>query len=350
MIRLLVLNDHEGELGRAPAMARLRAMAAVEILDRPLAEADWPRLADVQVLLALRERTQLNAPFLANCPKLELILQTGGHAYHLDKAAATAQGVIVALGRRTTMPMVVVPELVFGLLLGLVRQIYPLHQGMVAGEWPQLIGGSLHGKTIGLLGYGRHGQPIARLAEAFGMQVIAWDRTGSGPAVDEFGVRRLPMDELLATADVVSVHLRLSDESRGLLRWEQFAQMKAGAIFINTARGAIVDEVALVEALQSGKLAGAGLDVFAHEPLAADSPLRRLPNVLLTPHVGWQVSAVLHEFVAIAAVQLEAWLADRLDPAEVLNPAALAVARVRHGGLATVRRMDNGVEGTGTAD
>ncbi|MCB0014262.1 MAG: hypothetical protein KDE34_20255 [Anaerolineales bacterium] len=336
MMRLLVLNDHEGELGRAPAMARLRAMAEVEILDRPLTEADWPRLADVQVLLALRERTQIDRAFLAACPALELILQTGGHAYHLDQAAATAQGVIVALGRRTKMPMVVVPELVFGLLLGLVRQIYPLHQGMAAGEWPHLIGGSLHGKTIGLLGYGRHGRPIARLAEAFGMQVVAWDRTGAGPAVDEFGVRRLPLDELLATADVVSVHLRLSEESRGMLRGEHFARMKDGAIFVNTARGAIVDEAALVEALRRGKLAGAGLDVFAHEPLAADSPLRQLPNVLLTPHVGWQVSAVLHEFVAIAAAQLEAWLAGQLNPAEVLNPAALAVARPRHGRLKTI--------------
>ena len=207
---------------------------------------------------------------------------------------------------------------------------------MTAGDWPQQIGGSLHSKTIGLLGYGRHGRPIARLAKAFGMQVVAWDRTGNGPAVDEFGVRRLPLAELLALADVVSVHLRLSDESKGLLRREHFDQMKAGAIFINTARGAIVDEVALVEALRSGKLAGAGLDVFAHEPLAAESPLRQLPNVLLTPHVGWQVSAVLHEFVAIAAAQLEAWLAGRLNPNEVLNPEALAVVRPRHGGLASI--------------
>ena len=117
-MRLLMLNDHEGEMGRAPALARLRAIAEVEILDRPLTDADWPRLADVQVLLALRERTQLDRALLAACPALELILQTGGHAYHLDQTAATAQGVIVALGRRTQMPMVVVPELVFGLLLG----------------------------------------------------------------------------------------------------------------------------------------------------------------------------------------------------------------------------------------
>lgn len=332
-IRLLVLDDYEGELTRAPAMTRLQQLAAVEILDRPLGAADAERLAACQALLALRERTPMDEHFLAQCRHLELILQTGGHAYHLDKGAATAQGIVVALGRRVVTPPIVVPELAFGLLLGVIRQIDPLMDAMHKGEWPTTMGGSLAGRTMGILGYGRHGRPVARLAAAFGMQVIAWDRTGAGGS-DEFGVRRLPLDELLPQADVISIHLRLSAESQGLLNAERLRQMKPGAILINTARGAIVDEAALVAALQDGHLAGAGLDVFAVEPLPATSPLRTLPNVLLTPHIGWKVRAVLHEFVQIAAEQLEQWLAGTLPTSETLNPEAIAVTRQRHGGIA----------------
>lgn len=332
-LKLLVLDDYEGELAAAPAMDRLRRLADVTILDRPLGDAAAQRLKGFQVLLALRERTKLDSRFFDAHSDLELVLQTGGHAYHLDLAAATRHGIVVALGRHVTKPTVVVPELVFGLLLGLVRQIYPLITEMRAGGWPSSIGGSLAGRTLGILGYGRHGRPVARLAEAFKMNVIAWDRTGTGPETDDFGVRRLPLDDLLAEADVVSIHLRLSADSRGLLNRERLRKMKPGALLINTSRGAIVDEAALVEALREKRLSGAGLDVFAVEPLPASSPLRTLPNVLLTPHIGWQARDVLHEFVEIAADQLAAWLQAGLRRSEVLNPEAVAVARRRSGGL-----------------
>jgi phosphoglycerate dehydrogenase-like enzyme len=228
----------------------------------------------------------------------------------------------------------VIPELVFALLLGLVRQIVPLTEAMRNDGWPQMIGGSLAGRTLGILGYGRIGQPVARLGEAFGMKVVTWDRTGSSPGSDRFGVARLPLDELLGISDVVSIHLRLSDESRGLLDREKLQKMKPGALLINTSRGAIVDEPALIEALRENRLAGAGLDVFCTEPLPQASELRTLPNVLLTPHVGWKVRDVLHEFVEIAADQLEAWLNQELSINEVLNPQAIAVARERNGALA----------------
>ena len=227
----------------------------------------------------------------------------------------------------------VVPELVFGLMLGLVRQIYPLTTEMHNGGWPELIGGSLAGRTLGILGYGRLGHPVARLAEAFGMRVVAWDRTGSSPGNDQFGVLRLPLDDLLAVSDVVSIHLRLSDESRGLLNREKLWKVKPGAILINTSRGAIVDEPALLEALREKRLAGAGLDVFSTEPLSQTSELRTMPNVLLTPHVGWKVREVLHEFVEIAADQLDAWLNKELSRKEVLNPNAMEAERERSGAL-----------------
>lgn len=332
--RVIVLDDYEGELARAPAMMRLRQLAEVQVLDRPIQPDDYPLLKDFQVLLALRERTALDSQFFEACPNLELVLQTGGHAYHIDQAAASRQGILIALGRRVSRPTVVVPELVFSLMLGLVRQIYPLAAGMREGGWPQIIGGSLAGRTLGILGYGRLGHPVARLAEAFGMKVMAWDRTGTSPGTDPFGVVCLPLDELLAASDVISIHLRLSDESRGLLNRERLWKMRPGAILINTSRGAIVDEPALIEALREKRLGGAGLDVFVTEPLPPESELRTLPNVLLTPHVGWKVREVLHEFIEIAADQLNAWLGGRLSRSEVLNPGAMDVERQRSGALA----------------
>jgi phosphoglycerate dehydrogenase-like enzyme len=333
-LKMIVLDDYEGELARAPAMMRLRQLAEVELLDRPITLDDHHILKDVQILLALRERTTLDAQFFEACPNLELVLQTGGHAYHIDQTAASKNGIVIALGRRVSKPTVVIPELVFSLMLGLVRQISPLTSEMHNGGWPSLIGGSLAGRTLGILGYGRLGHPVARLAEAFGMKVVAWDRTGSSPGRDPFGVERLPLDDLLAISDMVSIHLRLSEDSRGLLNREKLWKMKPGAILINTSRGAIVDELALIEALREKRLAGAGLDVFSTEPLPVTSELRTLTNVLLTPHVGWKVRDVLHEFVEIAADQLEAWISTGLSRDEVLNPGAIDIERKRSGILA----------------
>ena len=332
-LQMIVLDDYEGELAMAPAMMRLRQLAEVQVLDRPINHHDQHILKDFQILLTLRERTMLDGRFFEACPNLELVLQTGGHAYHIDQTSASKHGIVIALGRRVSKPTVVIPELVFGLMLGLVRQIYPLTTEMHNGGWPELIGGSLAGRTLGILGYGRLGHPVARLAEAFGMRVVAWDRTGSSPGSDQFGVLRLPLDDLLAISDVVSIHLRLSNESRGLLNREKLWKMKPGAILINTSRGAIVDEPALLEALREKRLAGAGLDVFCTEPLPQTSELRTMPNILLTPHVGWKVRDVLHEFVEIAADQLDAWLGTGLSKNEVLNSGAMDVARERSGTL-----------------
>jgi len=331
--KLLVLDDYEGQLAIAPAMNRLRKLADVTILNYPLAADDMQQLKRFHVLLTLRERTQLDENLFKFCDNLELILQTGGHAYHLEETAANKRGIVVALGRRVTRPMVVVPELVFGFMLGLIREIYPLTTQMSNGEWPMSMGSSLAGRTLGILGYGRHGRPVARIAKAFDMNVIAWDR-GSSYSSNDLGIVRMPLDDLLASSDIISIHLRLSDESRGLINRDRIAKMKSGSLLINTSRGAIVDEDALVEALHDNRIAGAGLDVFAVEPLPSSSPLRKMPNVLLTPHIGWQVSDVLHEFVEVAADQLAMWFKGRLSKKEVLNPEAIKVSRTRIGNLA----------------
>jgi phosphoglycerate dehydrogenase-like enzyme len=228
-----------------------------------------------------------------------------------------------------------VPELTFGLMLAVLRRIHPLAGQLAAGEWPPAMGGTLAGRTLGILGLGRHGRPVARIAAAFGMLALAWDRDpGREYPDDEPVAERLPLDDLLERSDVVSVHLRLSPASTGLLDRDRLARMRPGAILVNTARGAIVDEPALIDALRGGQLAGAGLDVFATEPLPADHPLRTAPNVVLTPHIGWKVEEVFTEWAEIAAEQLAAWLAGRLPPEEVLDPAAAEVPRDRLGTLA----------------
>jgi phosphoglycerate dehydrogenase-like enzyme len=332
--RLLVLDDLEGMLAGAPAMARLRELAEVTVLDRPLGDGDGDLLAGARVLLAIRERTRLDAALLDRLPDLELVLQTGGHAYHVDQEAATGRGIVVALSRRATMASASVPELTFGLLLAVLRRIHPLAAELAAGEWPAAMGGTLAGRTLGILGLGRHGRPVARIAAAFGMAVLAWDRDpGREYPDDEPVAERLPLDDLLARSDVVSVHLKLSPESTGLLDGERLARLRPGAVLVNTARGAIVDERALVEALRSGRLGGAGLDVFATEPLPPDHPLRTAPNVVLTPHIGWKVEEVFLEWAEIAAEQLAAWLDGRLPAAEVLDPSAAEIPRTRLGGL-----------------
>ena len=248
--RLLVLDDVEGRIAGAPAMDRLRELAEVTVLDRPLADADPDDLTGVRVLLAIRERTRLDAALLERLPDLELVLQTGGHAYHVDREAATGRGIVVALSRRATMASASVPELTFGLLLAVLRRIHPLASQMAGGAWPAAMGGTLAGRTLGILGLGRHGRPVARIAAAFGMLVLAWDRDpGREYPDDEPVAERLPLDDLLERSDVVSVHLKLSPASTGLLDAERLARLRLGAILVNTARGAIVDEQALVEAL-----------------------------------------------------------------------------------------------------
>jgi len=331
--RLLVLDDYEGRVAAAPAMRQLRELADVTVWDRPLAPEDPAGLTDVRVLLAIRERTRLDGDLFDRFPNLELVLQTGGHAYHVDEPAATQRGITIALGRRARTPTVAVPELTFGLMLAVLRQIHPLAEQLSRGAWPATVGRTLAGRTLGILGMGRLGRPVARIGAAFGMRVVAWDR-GQRYQDDEPAIERLPLDELLAVSDVISIHLRLSPESRGLLDRARLARVRPGALLINTARGAIVDEDALVEALRDGRLGGAGLDVFATEPIPAGSPLRTLANVVLTPHIGWKVDEIFHEFAEIAADQLAAWLDHRLARVEVLSPAAVRQPKARRGGLA----------------
>ena len=313
----LILDDREGIIAASPGATRLRRLADVKVLSGSLEQLTADELARVDILVPIRERTALNADTLSRMPSLKLVLQTGGHAYHLDAGYCSGRGIPVTLSRHAIAPKAAVPELTFALAVSALRKIPAAHQSMMNGQWMPFMGRTLNGRTLGILGYGRHGANVARIARAYGMHVVACQR-GDSSASDD--VRRLSLEQLLAESDVVSIHLKLSEQSRGLLNGKRLAQMKLGSILINTSRGAIVDESALVSALQTGPLAAAALDVFAVEPLPEDSPLRRLPNVVLTPHIGWTVEETLLEFADIAADQLEAYLEGRLARSELHDP------------------------------
>jgi D-3-phosphoglycerate dehydrogenase / 2-oxoglutarate reductase len=308
---LIVLDDWEGRVAASPCWEKMKNEVDIKFLNgtEPM---DAHTSENVLFIMTLRERTAIDEKFLMRFPRLQLILQTGGHAYHIDLVAAKNRGVAIVLGRGAKTPLVSVPELTIAMMLNLFHKIIPAQYAMRNGEWPLITGRTLSGRRLGILGMGRHGSRVANIAgNTFGMDVVVWARQVV-KTENHGGYPGLSLEELLATCDVVSIHLRLSNESAGLINAEKLALMKAGSILINTSRGAIVDENALIDALQKKQLAGAGLDVFEEEPLSAESPLRTMENVVLTPHIGWTVEEVFEEFARIACTQLQAWLKGEL--------------------------------------
>ncbi|HWD23674.1 MAG TPA: D-2-hydroxyacid dehydrogenase family protein [Burkholderiales bacterium] len=293
-MRVAILDDiHHAYEGTA-GLERLRARAEVKIFTTPFGEPH--ALGGFEALVANRERTRFTRALLEQLPDLRIIAQTGNHAYHIDLEAAEAHGVIVA--RATGGFSYGAAELAIGLAMALMRGIPQADSAVKRGEWRTPMTRVLHGKTLGIVGLGHVGRHVASLAAAFGMKVLTWSRGGEP--------RQL--DELLRASDVVSIHATLSPESRGLIDARRIALMKPTAYLINTARGAIVDERALAEALESRRIAGAGLDVFEQEPLPAGHPLARLDNVVLTPHLGWPTDEAYGQFADAAADILLAYL------------------------------------------
>lgn len=317
---LLILDDWEGLIQKANCWNQLKDLLEIKFLKESIERTSDFEIEQAQFLMAVRERTALNEQLLKRLPGLKLVLQTGGHAYHIDMDAFKKRNIIIVSGRRAKAPLASVPELTFTFALGLMHKVYQAQKSMQNGGWDLLTGRTLSNKRLGVLGLGRHGSRVAHIARtAFNMEVVAWNRNENNYN-DKDEVKRLPLEELLETSDIVSVHLQLSDDSRGLLNKERLAKMKPGAILINTSRGAIVNEDALIEALENKRLAGVGLDVFSHEPLAIDSPLRMFDNVILTPHIGWTVEEVFEEFADIACTQLIEYLNGNLANTELLLP------------------------------
>jgi phosphoglycerate dehydrogenase-like enzyme len=327
-MRVAVLDDYHRIFEADPAIQRLRGRVPVDVYTDKL---PLERLRAYPILIALRERTRFDAAFFEALPELELIAQTGNHAYHVDMTAATKAGVLVGMASSDVEAMGYIArstiELTFGLMIAVLRRIPQTDQAMRRGEWPSFAGRTLAGKKLGILGLGRIGREVAHLAQAFDMQVLAWGPTLSAERAARSGATFMELDALLEEADIVTVQLRLSEDSRGLLSEERLRRIGPQGVLINTARGAIVDESALARVLAEGALGAAGLDVFAEEPLVPDSPLRRLDNVVLTSHLGWPADLTYRTMAQAAVAIVEAYLAG--NNARAVNQEALQYRKRR---------------------
>jgi phosphoglycerate dehydrogenase-like enzyme len=326
-MNVAVIDDYQHAFAPSPAIARLREKARVKIYTEKFAsEADFAReLKDVQAIIAIRERTRFSASLLQSLPALELIAQTGNHAYHVDMGAATAAGVVVALAPGDNS----VTELTFGLIIAVMRRIPQSDAAMRRGEWPLVLGYVMKGKTLGILGMGKIGVEVAAIGRAFGMKVIAWGPTLTAERAAKSGAEYLPLDDVMQKSDVVSIHLKLSDQSKGLIDERRLRLMKPTSYLVNTARGAIVDEPALARILEQKAIAGAALDVFVEEPLPKTSPLARLDNVVLAPHLGWPTDASFLKFAENAVENVLSYMDGKLVRA--INPEAAERRKAKSG-------------------
>jgi phosphoglycerate dehydrogenase-like enzyme len=263
-------------------------------------------LRDVDVVVAMRERTAFPRSVLDQLPRLRLLVTTGPSNAAIDVAAARANGVVVS-GTGGAYPAPA--ELTWTLIHALTRHIVEEDRALRSGRWQTTLGTELSGRTLGIVGLGRLGQRVARVAHAFDMSVVAWSENLTGERATEGGATLVGKDELFASSDIVSVHLQLSPRTTGLIGPRELGLMRPTGYLVNTSRGPIVDESALVEALRSGSIAGAGLDVFDQEPLPADHPLLSAPHTVLSPHIGYVTRDLYAIFYGDVVDDIDNWLA-----------------------------------------
>jgi phosphoglycerate dehydrogenase-like enzyme len=318
MPNVAVLDDYQGAALKMADWNELPADCRVQVFRDHLTdlEALAGRLRDFEIVTCMRERTPFGRDLLARLPNLRLLVTTGMRNAAIDVKAATDLGVLVCgtAGGPDGPPA----ELTWGLILALARHLPQEDAGVRAGHWGTTVGMSLEHKVLGVLGLGRLGAKVARVGVAFGMSVIAWSQNLTAEKAAECGATLVGKDELFARSDILSVHVQLSARTRGLVGARELGLMKPSAYLINTARGPIVDEAALVQALQAHTIAGAGLDVFDREPLPPDHPLTRLDNTLLVPHIGYVTEDQYRVRYRDTVEDITAYL--RGQPLRVLNP------------------------------
>lgn len=289
MTKVAVLDDWQGVARQSTDWSRLQQRAEVVFFEKPFEGPDdvVRTLADFEVLIAMRERTKFPKELIARLPKLRMIALTGSRTWTMDLEACSARGIIVCNtgGGNSTAATA---ELALGLLLSAARFIPQADASMRDGRFQSGVpaGGVLEGRTLGIVGLGKIGSKMARYGQALGMHVVAWSENLTEDRAVAAGATLVDKATLLQESDAVSLHVVLSDRTRGILGAQDLARMKPGAILVNTSRGPLVDETALLERLRTGKLIAA-LDVYAQEPLPADHPLRALSNTVLTPHLGY---------------------------------------------------------------
>jgi phosphoglycerate dehydrogenase-like enzyme len=317
MTRVAILDDYQGVALRMADWGRLPAGTDVVVFPDHLADngAVAARLAEFDVVMAMRERTPFPRALLERLPRLRLLITSGMRNAAIDLAAAAERGILVCGTGGLPYPTA---ELTWALILALFRRVPAEDRATRAGHWQQSVGLGLNGKTLGVLGLGTLGSRVARVGRAFEMDVIAWSQNLTAQRAAEVGATLVGKDELLGRSDIVTIHLVLGDRTRGLIGARELALMKRSAHLVNTSRGPIVDEAALVRALRDGTIAGAGLDVFDEEPLPLGHPFRQLPNTVITPHLGYVTEETYRIFFGQALEDIEAFL--RGAPVRVLKP------------------------------
>jgi len=305
-VQIAVIDDWQDVASGVVDWSVLETVGQVHFLhDYPADTATMiERLKGFEVICVMRERSPFDKALLQGLPKLKLLVTGGMRNAAIDIAAAKALGIQVC---GTDSYKHAAPELTWALIMASTRNLVAEANSLRAGNWQVGLGGDLYGKTLGILGLGSIGQKVAQFAQAFGMRVIAWSENLTPERAAQSGVTWVSKQALFEQSDILTVHLVLSDRSRGLVDAQALVWMKPGARLVNTARGPIVDEQALVQALQSGRLAGAALDVYSEEPLPADHPFRHLPNVLATPHVGYVSEQNYRQFYAQMIEDIQAW-------------------------------------------
>ncbi|AGL17071.1 D-2-hydroxyacid dehydrogenase family protein [Actinoplanes sp. N902-109] len=316
-MKIVVLDDYQ-RVARTYGPFDSLAGAEVEVVHEHIADPGElaAALRGAEVVVAMRERTPFRS--FDKLPDLRLLVTTGMVNAAIDLAAAAAHGVTVCGTEPAGSGYANTAELTWALILAVQRHVVTEDRAVREGRWQTTVGTDLAGSTLGVLGLGRLGTQVARVGQAFGMRVIAWSQNLTPERAAEGGATYVSKDELFATSDVLTVHLKLSRRTTGLIGAAELAAMKPSAVLVNTSRGPIVDEAALVTALTAGTIAGAGLDVFDVEPLPAGHPLRDAPNTVLLPHIGYVTDAGYRAMYEQAVEDIRAWQAGA--PVRVLTP------------------------------
>jgi phosphoglycerate dehydrogenase-like enzyme len=307
--RIAVLDDYQNVALASADWSVLHDRAQIEVFQDHLADPDIviERLLPFDVVCVMRERTPLPRHVIERLPNLKLIASTGAGNASIDLAAARDQGITVV---HTGYSSEATIEFTWALILAAARNIVTESNSVRSGGWQQSVGADLHGKTLGILGLGRIGSQVARLGSAFGMKLVAWSQNLTAEAANAAGAALVTKEQLFEQADILTIHLVLSSRTRGLVGAAELGRMKPTARLINTSRGPIVDEQALIGALQRRQIAGAAVDVFEVEPLAPSHPFRMLDNVLATPHIGYVSQGLYATFYGDTVANIRRWLAE----------------------------------------
>jgi len=326
MVNVAILDDYANAALRLTDWSSISQRATIQVFTHHLSDNEMiSALQPFEVVCTLRERSRISGEILEQLPNLKVIIVTDNHVSTIDNEAAAARGVLICEGKAPDdMPAAPTStsEFAWALMLATLRHIPAEARRLRIGEWQHSLGYALAGRTLGIVGLGKIGIRMAHYAHAFDMNVLAWSQNLTDEAAQNAGAKKVEKEALFRNSDIVSLHYVLSARSRGLVGKPEIAAMKPTAFLINTSRGPLVDEAALIAALQEKRIAGAGLDVFDQEPLPKDHPFCGLETVTMTPHLGFVTEVSMRRFYAGAALAVTAYL--RGEAVNILNPAALS--------------------------